>query len=64
MKHKLFCLFLFLSASAAWDPSLYAARKNGLEKTLRRYFKTLCKTPGARVDAVEYTGGFSQEIRG
>ena len=40
------------------------ARERGLEKTLQRYYKTLCKTPGARVDAVEYTGGFSSEIIG
>ena len=64
MKQKLFCLLLLLAAGAAWGPSLIAARENGLEKTLRRYFKTLCKTPGARVDTVAYTGGFSQEIRG
>ena len=60
MKQKLLCLLLLLAAGTM----IAAARGGSQEKKLRRYFSTLCKMPGARVDAVEYTGGFSSEIRG
>ena len=60
MKEKLLCLLLLLAAGTM----IAAARGGSQEKKLRRYFSTLCKMPGARVDAVEYTGGFSSEIRG
>lgn len=64
MKQKILCLLLFFTAGATLGTTLADARGKSVEKTLQRYIKALSKKPGARVDAVEYTGGFSQEIRG
>lgn len=60
MQKKILCLLLLLASGT----TLALARENDPEKTLRRYFKTLCKLPGAQVDTVAYTGGFCQEIPG